>query len=318
MGKKVLLLSDITEEGMAILRAAGFKVRHSSARTTAERIEEIGAWQPEAILMKTGVEVTDDMMAASPAMRCVSRYGVGTDNIDVEAATARGIRVVHVLDGNYISVAEHAMFLILAAARRYSEVDAAMREGNFDIKYSLFGEELYGKTLAILGTGRIGSALAKIAAGFSMRVLGWSRHAKAGSVTPEGMTIASSREELFRKADFLTVCMPSTSETLHSIGMAEFEMMKRSAYFVNVSRGNIVREEELIRALAEGTIAGAGLDVFEKEPVDPASPLLHMENVVTTPHYAANTVEAARRLSIRAAEGVVDVLEGRAPRAPVN
>lgn len=318
MEKRVLLLSDMTEEGKEILREAGCEVRLAILPDTAARAALMREWQPQAIVTKTDVEVTADMMDAAPSLRCVSRYGVGVDNIDVEAATARGIRVVHVVDGNYTAVAEHAMFLMLALAKRYGTVGASMRRGEFGVKYELFGDEISGKTLGILGTGHIGKALAKMASGFSMHVLGWSRHVKAGTVTEEGMEIAASREDVFRAADFLVIAMPSTPETRGSIGTAEFALMKRSAFFVNVSRGNIVREAELIRALQEGELAGAGLDVFETEPAAADNPLLHMENVITTPHFAANTKEAARKLSIRAAEGAVDVLEGREPLAPVN
>jgi D-3-phosphoglycerate dehydrogenase len=316
---KVLLLQDVDPAGKEYLEQNGCECILAAHREGNEMIEEIRKINPEAFLVRVD-GVTREMMEAAPALKVIAKHGVGVENVDIKAASEKGIRVVNVPGGNYLSVAEHAAFLMMACAKRYKETERLFGEDGFQARYELpRALELGGRTLGILGCGHIGRALARIAsAGLDMKVRGWSRSLPAGIVTEEGIEGASSREEVIRAADFLVLCLPSTAETRHSIGMKELNMMKKTAFLINVARGDIVVEQDLIRALEEKQIAGAGLDVFDPEPPDPRNPLLHREDVVATPHFAAFTGEAMVRMSLQAAQQIVEVLQGKKPQHPVN
>lgn len=319
MQAKVLLLQDVDPAGKEYLEQNGCECILAAHREGKEMIEEIRKINPEAFLVRVD-GVTRDMMEAAPALKVIAKHGVGVENVDIQAATERGVRVVNVPDGNYLSVAEHAMFLISACAKRYKMTEHLFQRDGFRSRYELpRAVELGGRTLGILGCGHIGRALARIAsAGFGMKVTGWSRSMEPGTVTAEGIEGASSREDVIRRADFLTLCLPSTPETRHSIGRQEMEMMKKTAFLINVARGDILVEKELLRVLEEGRIAGAGLDVFDPEPPDQNNPLLHRDDVIATPHFAAFTAEAMVRMSLHAARQIVEVLQGREPEHPVN
>lgn len=318
MNRKVLLLSPIDPAGMELLHEGGCKIIQSHAEDEAERVREMAAYDPAAIITRTDLPVTAALMAAAPSLKVVSRHGVGVDNIDIAEASRRSIRVTHVIDGNYLSVAEHAVFLMLACARQYGMIRDALETDDFSVRSRLMGMELRGKTVGLIGTGHIGKALAGLARAFGMTVTGYSRHAAPGTVSGEGIHFLAGRDEVLRSADFVVLCLPATAETIHSIGERELHLMKQSAFLINVARGSIVVEAALIQALQDGAIAGAGLDVFDPEPPDGRNPLFHMENVIATPHSAALTREALVKLACRAAEQVVQVLDGKEPEFPVN
>lgn len=318
MNRKVLLLSPIDQAGREVLEKGGCEVIDSQASGETERIGEMKTYDPAAIITRTNLPVPASLMAAAPSLRVISRHGVGVDNIDVAEATKRHIQVTHVVDGNYISVAEHSIFLILACARQYGMIQEAMRKGDFSVRTRLCGMELRGKTLGLIGTGHIGKELAVMAKVFGMEATGYSRHSVPGTVSGEGIHFLGSRDDVLKGADFVVLCLPATPQTIHSMGMREFQMMKRTAFLINVARGNIVVESELTEALRTGVIAGAGLDVFDPEPPAGDNPLLHMDNVIATPHAAAFTKEALRKLGMRSAEQVVQVLDGEKPEFPVN
>lgn len=318
MNRKVLLLSPIDEAGLEVLEAGHCEVIPSRAASAAERMEEMKRYDPAAIITRTDLPVPACLMAAAPSLKVVSRHGVGVDNIDISEASRLGIRVTHVVDGNYLSVAEHAMFFMLACARQYGKIRDALCRDDYAVRDQILGTELRGKTVGLIGTGHIGKALASLAAAFRMTVTGYSRHAPAGTVSEEGIHFLGSRDAVLSGADFAVLCLPATKETIHSIGMREFHLMKKSAFLINVARGSIVVEKELAEALQEKVIAGAGLDVFDPEPPVGKNPLFHMDNVIATPHSAALTREALQKLAKRSAQQVVQVLDGEEPEFPVN
>lgn len=318
MNRKVLLLSPIDEAGVEVLEAGQCEVIPSRAASAAERMEEMKRYDPAAIITRTDLPVPASLMAAAPSLKVVSRHGVGVDNIDIPEASRRGIRVTHVVDGNYLSVAEHAIFFMLACARQYGKIRDALAQDDYDVRDQILGTELRGKTVGLIGTGHIGKALASLAAAFGMTVTGYSRHAPAGTVSEEGIHFLENRDAVLAGADFAVLCLPATKETIHSIGMREFHLMKKSAFLINVARGSIVVEKELVEALRQKVIAGAGLDVFDPEPPAGKNPLFHMDNVIATPHSAALTREALQKLAKRAAQQVVQVLDGEEPEFPVN
>lgn len=319
MAQKILLLDDMDQDGKDYLTSHGCEVEVAEAKTEEERVKAIRDADPAGIVVKTGTAVTKEMIEAAPSLQIVARHGVGYDNIDIAAASMHKVWVVHVPDGNFVSVAEHAMFLILALAKRYGFISDKFRKGDFAVRQTIIGEELAGKTLGLVGTGHIGSELAKIAVGgFSMKALGYSRHSKKGDVTEEGIVMAGSREEVLSEADFAVLCLPSTPQTRHSIGFRELSSMKKTAYFINVARGDIVVEKDLLRAIQEGVIAGAGLDVFDPEPPAKDNPLLSMDNVIVTPHYAAITADSLRRVARSCAVQIIQALSGEKPEWPLN
>jgi len=293
--------------------------RKNEAEIVGEIVEEIHKIQPDALCARNN-KITAAMMDGASTIKVVAKHGVGYDSIDVAHATEKKIQVVYVPDGNFISVAEHAMFLIMACARRYEEVAVQFRKGNFGVRNDIKDfTELRGKVLGIMGCGHIGSALAEIAAkGFGMKVLGYSRHLVPGTVSEGNTFVAIGKEEMLKQADFLVLAMPSTPETKYSFTYNDFKNMKKSACFINIARGDIVIEADFIKALQDNLLRAAATDVFDSEPPDIDNPLLKMNNVVVTPHSAGLTVDAMKRTSLSTAQQIVDVLEGRAPKWPVN
>jgi D-3-phosphoglycerate dehydrogenase len=245
------------------------------------------------------------MIAAAPMLEVIGRAGVGLDNIDVEAAEARGIVVVNAPDASTISAAEHTMALLLAQARRIPEADASLRAGRWERK-ELSGVELYGKTLGIVGLGRIGAQVAKRAAAFGMRIIAFDPIVGADQAEALGAQLASL-DDVLAEADFLTIHAPRNAETEGLIDAEALARMKPTARLVNVARGGIVDEVALAAAIANGTIAGAALDVFAVEPTT-ESPLFEFPQVVVTPHLGASTHEAQHRAGASVVDAVVAAL----------
>lgn len=241
--------------------------------------------------------------AAAPRCRVVSRYGVGTDNIAVDHAAALGMAVVRVPDYCVEEVADHTMALLLASARHVAQFDRAVRSGVWDNAGAGFIPRLRGQTLALIGFGQIGKAVAERAAAFGLDVVAWTRSS------------AESLHDVLAAADYVSLHVPLTDETRGLIGATELAAMKPTAYLVNTSRGAVVDEQALVSALERGAIAGAALDVLTQEPAAPHNPLLRLDNALVTPHAAfyseASTAEVARK----AAQNALDVLQGRTPPA---
>ncbi len=267
------------------------------------------------VLVNRRLPLTRPVFASASSLRGVVKWGVGVNHIDLDAATEHGILVAN-SPGNYIAVAEAALALILALSKRLLEWREAARSGRqTDSRFR--GHEVYGKTLGIIGLGRIGRHLAGIARGCGMQVTAYDPYVSAERAVECGVTLMSL-DAMLAGADFLSINAVLTPETHHLIGERELRLMKPTAYMINTARGSLVDERALARALREGVIAGAGLDVFEEEPLPSDHPVLHMENVIATPHALARTWESMDRTIQMIEDAVIALLEGRMPETALN
>jgi glyoxylate reductase len=260
-----------------------------------------------------------ELMDSAPRLRAVSNYAIGYDNIDVQAATERGIMVCHTPGVLTDTTADFAFTLMASVARRVVEAVQYVRDGKWKAWGPMLclGHDLYGATLGLIGLGRIGGAVAKRATGFEMRLLYHDLNRQPILEKELGL-IYADLDTVLRESDFISLHTPLTSETHHMIGAEQFEKMKHTAVLVNTSRGQVVDQAALYDALASGRIAGAGLDVTDPEPIDPNDPLLELDNCVIVPHIASASVAARTLMATMAAENLVAALQGRMPRNPVN
>ncbi|MBW6514197.1 MAG: D-glycerate dehydrogenase [Candidatus Syntrophosphaera sp.] len=271
----------------------------------------------DALLCLLTETIDKELLDSAPRLKCVSNFAVGYNNIDVGHATAKGIAVCNTPGVLTQTTADLAWALIMSCARRIVESDRYLRAGKFTgwEPMLLMGNDIYGKTLGIVGIGRIGRAVAKRASGFDMQVLWFDPSADEGSLPPEYQK--SSLEELCRNSDFISIHAPLTPQTKHLISAPELALMKPTAILVNTARGPIVDEQALIKALRDNQIAAAGLDVFENEPEVPAE-LIALDNVVLLPHIGSASVETRTKMGLLAAENAIAVIQGREPPARVN
>ena len=299
---KIIVTEQIDPVGITLLRAAGHEVEELGLKGGVE----ISAGQVADALLVRIAEVTGELIAACPKLKVISKHGVGVDNIDLDAAKAHGVAVTITPGANSTSVAEHAFALLIALAKNLPTVCGKYREIGFAAKNCAPGVEISGKTLGIIGCGRIGSRIAQMAhGGFGMRVLAYDPYI---TEAPEGVELVDERDRVFAESDFVTLHPVLNKETAGSVGAREFGLMKRGAIFINCGRGPLVDEAALIAALQSGQLGGAGLDVTAQEPCPPDSPLFAMPNVLLTPHYAPTTTEAAVAVSRMAAQNVIDIL----------
>jgi D-3-phosphoglycerate dehydrogenase len=269
-----------------------------------------------AIAVRSETKITAEVFAAAPLLKVVGRAGVGVDNVDVDAATERGVIVMNTPSGNTIATAELTFTHILCGARPVPQAAASMKAGQWDRK-SFSGIELFKKTLGIVGLGRIGGEVAKRAQAFGMRVLAYDPYlapTRAKAMQIEGVTL----DELLAQSDYITVHMPLTDDTKYMIDEAAFEKAKKGLRIFNCARGGIIKESALIAALKSGKVAAAGLDVFEEEPLAKDSELRSLPNVTLTPHLGASTAEAQDAVGVEVAEQIADVLLNGAVRNAVN
>lgn len=318
MKYKVLFLKELDVSGKQILWDDGAEIIITRGCSEETFIQEIRDNQVDAIMCRTEF-VTPAMMDASPNLKVIAKHGVGLDNIDMDYATQKGIQIVYAPLGNSNSVAEHVIMLMLMTARRYRYVDREFRGGNFDVRYSLQDTfELENMTLGILGCGRIGQIIAnKAALGFGMNVIGYDPYARQENMKAP-VKLLKNRDDVLRQADFISLNLPSLPSTRGSINYDAFKLMKPKAILINCSRGDVVNEADLIKALEEGLILGAGLDVFDKEPIDDTNPMFKMDQVVMTAHTAATTRQAVVRCCSTAAQGIVEVMNGKPITFPGN
>ncbi len=250
-------------------------------------------------------------------LRVIARHGVGVDNVAVEAATRRGIPVLITPRANLRSVAEHVFALALAVSRNLLRADRYVREGRFAERDSLMGRELFGETLGVIGLGRIGEEVARMgAAGFGMRVLGYDPFVDEKSARAKGVQPMSSLGELLPACAFVSVHVPLTEETRGLLGARELGHMRPGSVLVQAARGGVVNEDALVKALRGGPLAGAGIDVFEEEPPPADHPLFSLGNAILSPHTAASTRQAMRRMGLDAARGILDILGGADALSP--
>jgi D-3-phosphoglycerate dehydrogenase len=311
---KILVSDDVSESGLEPLRAAGFAVE----KKTGLKPEELRAMihEYDGLVVRSETKVTAEVLDAAVRLRAVGRAGVGVDNIDVAAATARGVIVMNAPDGNTMTTAEHTVALLLALARRIPHGNASLLAGKWERK-KFVGVELRGKTLGVVGLGRIGRVVASRARGFEMRVVAFDPFLVPEQLANTEIELAPLAEVCAR-ADFLTVHTPLTNETRGIVGAKEIALMKPTARVINCARGGLIDEAALYEALKEGRIAGAALDVFEQEPPPSDHPLLALENVIATPHLGASTVEAQEGVAVTVAEQMRDYFLTGALRGAVN
>jgi D-3-phosphoglycerate dehydrogenase len=310
---RVLVCDPIDPEGLELLEAHA-SVEVQTGLSEAELIEIIPDY--DAMIVRSGTRVTAAVIEAGQRLQAIGRAGVGIDNIDVEAATRRGIIVVNAPTANTIAAAEHTIALMLALARQIPPADASLRQGRWDRK-SYIGIEVYNKTLGVVGLGRIGTEVAKRAQGLGMEVIAYDPFVSAEHASRYNVRF-TELEDLLREADFVTLHTPLTEATRGLIGERELALMKPTARLINCARGGLVDEEALLRALDEGRIAGAALDVFAQEPPPPDHPLLRHPKVVITPHLGGSTREAQISVAREIAQQILTVLEGRLPQHAVN
>ncbi len=311
---KVLVSDAISQQGIDILSKAGLSVDVKTKLTPAQLIEEIVHY--DGLIIRSATKVTQAVLSAAKNLKVVGRAGSGLDNVDLPAATARGVVVMNTPGGNTVTTAEHTVALMYAMARQVPQAHASVKSGKWE-KNRFMGMEFFNKTLGIIGLGQIGSYVAKLAQGMSMTVLGNDAYLSPENARKMGVEIVDL-DTLYARADIITIHAPLTPETQYLINAAAIAKMKPGVRIVNCARGGIVHEGDLHAALVAGKVAAAAFDVFEKEPVDPANPLLALGNFVCTPHLGAATNEAQENVALAIAEQVVDFLVHGVVRYAVN
>jgi len=312
---KVLVTDKMADEALTVLKDAGYDVTYDEMDGET-LLREIPNY--DGLMVRSRTKATTDVVKAGSQgnLKVIGRAGVGVDNIDIDTAAKNGIKVVNSPTGSTESVAELSFAHMLAIARSVPKSDSSMRKGEW-IKKQLKGFELKDKALGLIGSGNIAQHAAKIANAFGMNVLVYSPHCTDEKAKKMGATRVSF-EDLLKKSDFVSLHIPHTKDSHYLINKKTISLMKPSAYLINCSRGGIVEEAALFNALKDKKIAGASIDVFEKEPVDPDNKLLKFENVILSPHLGANTKEAQIRAGTICAAQMIKVLSGKEPEFWVN
>lgn len=310
---KVLVKEKIGESGVELLRAH-FDVELGLEWSEDELTQRIGGY--EGILIRSATKMTADLIAKADRLRVIGRAGVGVDNVDVPAATQRGIIVANAPESNVVTAAEHTMALLLALARNIPQAHASLIAGRWE-RSKFSGVEVYEKTLGVIGFGRIGQLVAHRAKGFGMKVLAFDPFVSAERYRELGVEKATGPDEIYAQADFITIHLPRTPETANFLDAEAFSKMRAGVRVLNVARGGLIDEQALKDALDSGKVAGAAIDVFPSEPVT-EHPLFGYPSVVVTPHLGASTAEATDRAGYQSAEQVVAALTGGVVSTAVN
>ncbi len=312
---RVLVSDKLAEAGLQVLRdAPGVDLEFRPGMSEDELCEIIGDY--DGLIIRSATQVTPRVIEKADRLRVVGRAGIGVDNVDIPAASRRGIVVMNTPTGNSVTTAEHALALLASLARKIPQAVSSMRGGKWE-KSKFQGREIAFKTLGIIGLGNIGRIVADRAQGLKMKVIGVDPVMSSDRAAELGIELVEL-DDLFKRADFVTIHAPLTPETKNMIDDTAFKKMKSSALLVNAARGGIVDEEALARAIAAGEIAGAALDVFTKEPIDADNPLLGLDNVLCTPHLGASTSEAQERVAVEIAEQAIGYLQLGVVKNAVN
>ncbi len=311
---KILVCDDLAAEGLELFRKEKNMEVVVKTKLPLEELKKEVA-DCDACVVRSGTQLTREVIEASGRLRVIGRAGVGLDNVDVDAASKKGIAVINTPAGNTISAAEQTLCLMMSLARNIAQADASMKKGEWERK-KFMGVELYDKTLGILGLGRIGTEVAKRAQSFGMRVVAYDPFLRVEKAKQLGAELLSL-EELLACSDFITLHMPLSPDSKFIIGEKELEKVKKGVRIINCARGGLIDEKALGKALQSGRVAGAALDVFEKEPPKD-SPLIGFPNVIATPHLGASTEEAQIAVSVDVAQSIVDFLNGKGVRNAVN
>jgi len=310
---KVLITEPFEKEGKEILIKEGFEVNETGKISTEELLNLIPSY--DVLIVRSGTKVTKEVIEKAENLKIIGRAGVGLDNIDIEATTFNGIIVMNAPEGNTVSAAEHTIGLIFALARNIPIANHTLKNGKWE-KKRFIGTELYGKTIGIIGLGRIGKRVATLAKGIGMKVIGYDPYVSEEELRDMGVNVVNF-EGVLRQADIISFHLPLTKETYHLISDKEFELMKEGVMIVNCARGGIIDEEALLRYLKKGKIKGVALDVFEKEPLE-SSPIFEFENVIVTPHLGASTKEAQVNVACQLANQIVEALHKKIVKNAVN
>ena len=311
---RILVTDPLEKEGVQILKDAGFELTESGKLAPDKLCEIIEGY--DAVIVRSATKITRDVIKNGTTLKIIGRAGVGLDNIDIEAATLAGIIVMNAPEGNTISVAEHTVAMLMALARNISAADRSLKNGQWE-KKKYMGTELYGKTLGIIGLGRIGRRVAAVAGSLGMKVLACDPYLDKGILDGTGITVVSL-PGLLQQSDFITLHIPLSDSSRHMIGESAFESMKDGVSIINCSRGGVVDEDALYKYLSAGKVKGASIDVFEKEPPDAENPLLKMEQVIVTPHLGASTKEAQVNVAQQLAGQIVAALTEKEVQNAVN
>lgn len=316
MAKKILITEYIHPAGVEMLEREYEVVRPPDISLASMKAAVAGV---DAVLVRVA-PMSREVLDEARQLKAIAKHGVGTDNIDIPAATEKGIAVTNTPEANGEGVANLALTLMMALSRRLLEADAFTRASEpWSRKEVLTGQELLGKTLSIVGTGRIGRRLAQMCqAAFDMKVYAYDPYVSQEAMAASGIIKVDTVDDLMPVADYVSIHTPLTPNTRGIVGAKQFDLMKKTAYLVNSSRGPVVDESALIEALQEGKIAGAGLDVFEKEPPERDNPLLSMKNVILLPHMGGATEESMERMATHAAAEIIAVLRGERPKYLMN
>ncbi len=311
---KVIVTDPIAKEAVELMEKEGLKVDVKTDLDEEELMRIIDKY--DAIIVRSRTKITREIIDRAKNLKVIGRAGVGVDNIDVDYATEKGILVVNAPGGNTVSAAEHTIGLLLSLIRKIPQADRSVKEGKWERK-KFMGVELRGKTIGIIGLGRVGYEVAKRVRAFEMNVLAYDPYISEERAKSVGAKLVSL-EELLRNSDFISIHVPKTKETVNMISYDEFRIMKDGVYIINTARGGIVNENALYEALKSGKVAGAALDVFEKEPPDSDNPLLKLDNVIATPHIGASTREAQMMVGIAIAKEIINFFKGLPVRNAVN
>src|SRR5579872_231540 len=315
MTQKVLVTDTLADSGLAILRAASdVDLDYRPGLKGADLLAAVK--ETDALITRSGTAVTRELVNAGKRLRIVGRAGVGLDNVDVDACTERGILVINAPTANILSATEHTMAMLLALCRNIPEADASVKRGEW-VRSKFMGIELSGKTLGIIGLGRIGTRVAIRARAFGMHVIAYDPYIAPAVGERVGAELLKL-DDLLARADVITVHTPLTDETRGMLGREQIVRMKDGVVVLNIARGGIYDEAALADALGSGKIGGAAIDVYEKEPPGKDHPLLHAKNIVLSPHIGANTIEAQDRVAVQTSEMVVDALRGSIFVSAVN
>ena len=312
---KILVTDNIAQEGLNILlddKAVEIDIKTGIKN---EELKEI-VGQYDAIITRSGTSITASLIKNPGKLKIIGRAGVGVDNINIEAASKKGIIVLNAPTGNTLAATELTMGIMLAAARKIPLANDSLKKGKWDRK-KFMGVELYNKTLGIVGLGRIGSNVAIRAKSFGMKVIAYDPYIKQSKADSLGVTLYDKLEDLLKEVDVITFHTPLTSKTKNMITTKEITFMKDNVIFVNCARGGIVSEADLYEALKSGKVFAAGVDVFVEEPPE-KNKLLELENAFATPHIGANTMEGQEAVSVIIAEQVLNALHGRPYQNAVN
>ncbi|MEM0350915.1 MAG: phosphoglycerate dehydrogenase [Archaeoglobaceae archaeon] len=311
---KVLVAEQISESAIEFMKSNGLEVDVKLGMKKSDLLNVIQDY--DALIVRSQLKVDKEVIEKGKRLKIIARAGVGVDNIDVDAATQRGIVVINAPGGNTVSTAEHAIALMFAVARKIPQAYLSMRGGKWERK-KFEGIELRGKTVGIIGLGRVGYEVAKRCKALDMNVIAFDPYIPAERAQKIGVKLVDL-DTLLRESDIITVHVPKTKETVGLIGKREIELMKNGVIIINTARGGIVSEDALIEGLRSGKIFGVGLDVYEVEPPNFESPLFKFENVITTPHIAASTREAQESVGRIIAEDIVNFAKGLPAKNAIN